>query len=738
MSPPSLLDELAAQAGIEPYYFDIRGAHHTLSIDTKRAFLDAMGMSATTEEQIAQSLAALTTKPWRRALEPVTILHEGHNDQGRNEWTASVVFDAALAGRATWRVTAEDGTQYQGDISFGDLPLAEAKTVDGRRLERRLLALPGSLPLGYHRLEVTGDALPHGSNVVATLIVAPQQAYLPDKLLRSPGIWGLNLQVYGLQGRESWGLGDFGDLSGFAATIAGLGVSALGLNPLHALFPGNPAHASPYSPSSRCFLNPLYINVEAVPDFAECSEASDQVRNADFLASLAALRNLRFIDYVAVASAKFLMFEKLYSSFRINHLEQGTLRAESFRKFQREGGVALEHYATFEALAEHFRGGKSGHFPWRHWPAPYRDPNSPETAAFARDHADRVTFHQYLQWEADRQLGSAEVACAQSSMSIGLYRDLALGFDADGAEAWAEQNLIARGISTGAPPDSFNLKGQNWGLPPFVPHALRDAAYRPFIDCLRANMLHAGALRIDHVMGFARLFWIPSDASPSEGGYVRYPLDDLLAITALESQRARCVIVGEDLGTVPEGMRERLSATRVLSMRLLYFERQDDDAFRVPQSYPELAQVSIGTHDLPTFPGYWREHDIVVRAALQLLPASDSEAKLRQDRARARTALLALLRNTGLLSTPERSADDQAIDIPELVDAAYRFLATSSGRLLMVQLEDVLGVMDQVNLPGTVDEHPNWCSKLPMPWEELSASPRLRSIAEMLSRLRPP
>ena len=192
---------------------------------------------------------------------------------------------------------------------------------------------PGSLPLGYHRLEVTGDALPHGSNVVATLIVAPQQAYLPDKLLRSPGIWGLNLQVYGLQGRESWGLGDFGDLSGFAATIAGLGVSALGLNPLHALFPGNPAHASPYSPSSRCFLNPLYINVEAAPDFAECSEASDQVRNADFLASLAALRNLRFIDYVAVASAKFLMFEKLYSSFRINHLEQGTLRAESSASF---------------------------------------------------------------------------------------------------------------------------------------------------------------------------------------------------------------------------------------------------------------------------------------------------------------------------------------------------------------------------------------------------------------------
>ena len=263
MSQPSLLDELAAQAGIEPYYHDIWGARHALSIDTKRAFLDAMGMSAATEEQIAQSLAALATKPWRRALEPVTVLYEG-----RNERAASVVF----AGRARLvprpgESPTEDGTQYEGNISLGDLPVAEAKTVDGRHLERRLLALPGSLPLGYHRLEVMGDALPGGSGV-ATLIVAPQQAYLPDKLQRSPGTWGFSLQLYGLQGRESWGLGDFGDLSGFAAKVAGLGAGALGLNPLHALFPGNPAHVSPYSPSSRCFLNPLYIDIEAVPDLS--------------------------------------------------------------------------------------------------------------------------------------------------------------------------------------------------------------------------------------------------------------------------------------------------------------------------------------------------------------------------------------------------------------------------------------------------------------------------------------
>ncbi len=731
MSEPSPLDALAAQGGIEPDYRDVWGARHALSIDTKRAFLDAMGIAAATEEQITQSLVALATKPWRRALEPVTVLYAG-----RGECTASVVHAAEPAGPAAWRITAEDGTQYEGTISFGHLPLAEAKTVDGQHLERRLFALPGSLPLGYHRLAVMSDALPGGLDV-ATLIVAPQQAYLPDKLQRSPGIWGLSLQLYGLQGAESWGLGDFGDLSGFAVKAAGLGASVLGINPLHALFPGNPAHASPYSPSSRCFLNPLYIDIEAVPDWIECPSAQAQSHDPGFLTSLTDLRNAALVDYAGIAAAKLPMLERLYSSFRVNHLQCGTARAEAFREFRRERGAALERYATFEALAEHFRAGKSGPSPWRQWPAAYRDSSSPETVVFARDHADRVTFHQYLQWEANRQLDLAKVACVQNGMSIGLYCDLALGVDADGAEAWVEQSLIAQGISTGAPPDSFNLKGQNWGLPPFNPHALREAAYRPFIDCLRANMSHAGAVRIDHVMGFTRLFWIPSGASPSEGGYIRYPIDDLLAITALESQRARCVVVGEDLGTVPEGLRERLRATRILSMHLLYFERHDNDGFRPAQSYPELAQVAIGTHDLPTFPGYWRDHDIAVRAVLQLLPEPSSETMLRQDRASARAALLALLRGTGLLSTTEKQVDDSDVDMTELVDAAYHFLATTPGRLLMVHLEDVLGIIEQVNMPGTVDEHPNWRRKLPITWEKLATSPRLCSIAKTLTRLRP-
>jgi 4-alpha-glucanotransferase len=727
----SALDALAARAGIEPYYHDIWGGRHALSPETKRIFLDAMGLSAASEEEAAQSLAAFATTPWRRALEPVTVLRAGSP-----EWAADIVCDAARAGAATWRIVMEDGTRQEGTVSLADLPVAETQRIDGRPLERRRLALPASLPLGYHRIEIAGDALPGGSDI-AMLIVAPPHAYLPETLQHPPGIWGVNLQLYGLQGRESWGIGDFGDLAGFAAAAGSAGTGALGLNPLHALFPGNPAHASPYSPSSRCFLNPLYIDIAAVPDLAECPEARDQLESAAFRASLAALRAAPLVDYVAVAAAKAPMLERLYEAFRANHIERGTARAEAFRRFQRESGIALERHTTFEALAEQFRAGKAGHLPWRQWPAPYRDPNAPETVAFARDHAERVTFHEYLQWEADRQLGAAASACRQGGMSVGLYRDLALGIDGDGAEAWAEQALVAEGISTGAPPDPFNLKGQSWGLPPFAPHALRDAAYRPFIAGLRANMRHAGALRIDHVMGFARLFWIPGGALPAEGGYVRYPLDEMLAVTALESQRARCAVIGQDLGTVPEGLRERLSAERVLSMRLLYFERDDDGRFRGAETYPERAHVAIGTHDLPTFPAYWREDDIALRAALNLLPSPDSEAMLRQDRARMRAALLSHLRRLGLLPPAENPAGDRSIDMAALVDAAYRFLATAPSPLLMVQPEDVLGVLEQINLPGTVDEHPNWRRKLPMPWQDIVANRRWRDFAAMLSRLRP-
>lgn len=734
MSDADALDRLAACAGIEPFYYDVGGACHVLAAETKRAFLAAMRIPATTDEQVERSLAMIDGKPWRRALAPVTVL--GEDDA---EKIVRIVLDAEHADLSvSWTIKAESGHRYEGSFRPADLPLAEARNLDGSELECRLLDVPGTLSPGYYRFEAAGAALPGSGRDDALLIVAPARAYLPDALDHGPGLWGLSLQLYGLQGRGSWGMGDFSTLSSFAPSAAGLGAGALGLNPLHALFLGNPAHASPYSPSSRRFLNPLYIGIEAVPDFAECASAVDRTRDPAFETDLSALRQAPLVDYPGVAVRKLPLFEQLFAAFRMNHLQTGSARAEAFRAFQRREGTALARFARFEALAEHFRGGATGHFPWADWPAQYRDPDSPEVAAFARDRADRVEFYQYLQWEADRQLGLAQAGCAERGMPVGLYRDLALGVDRHGADSWADQRVLAAGISSGAPPDPFNLKGQDWGLPPFDPIALRDAGYRPFIECLRANMRHAGALRIDHVMGFARLFWILEGRPAAEGGYVRYPLEDLLAIARLESQRARCAVVGEDLGTVPEGLRERLGAAGVLSTRLLYFERNGDDGFRPAQTYPALAHVAIGTHDLPSFAAYWRERDIDLSASLDLFPTPDDEAGLRRDRARARDALLAILRESGLLPRTDGPPAGWEGDVEGLVDAAYRFLATSPGRLLVVSPEDVLGVEDRINLPGTVDEYPNWRRKLPVSSEELAANSRLMRLAQALTTLRPP
>lgn len=717
----SALERLARCVGIEPHYHDIWGRRRSLSDDTMRAFLAAMEIAAATEAEISASLAALEAAPWQRSLDPVVVLIEDARHHHVDVRLAAAP-DALLA----WCIDTEDGAHFDGSARSGELPLIETSTRNGRIVERRALALPEALPLGYHRLAVMGAALGDGAAAETTLIVAPHGAHLPDALAHGPGIWGLALQLYGLQGRRSWGMGDFGALARFAADTALLGAGALGLNPLHALFPGNPTHASPYSPSSRRFLNPLYIDVEAVPDWADISLAS---------ADRAALGDGALVDYAGVAAAKVFVLERLFAAFQRNHLQRGGARAAAFRAFRHAGGAALDRFAAFEALAEHFRRGDPGHWSWRHWPDGFRDPKSPAVAAFARAHEDRVLFHQYLQWEADRQLAAAAAVCARGGMAVGLYRDLALGVDLHGADAWADQGLLANAISIGAPPDGFSRTGQSWGLPPFNPHALRAAAYQPFIECLRANMRHAGALRIDHIMGFARLFWIPADKGATEGGYVRYPLDDLVAITALESRRAGCAVVGEDLGTVPEGLRERLGAAHILSTRLLYFER-DDAGFRAPDAYPALAHVAIGTHDLPTFPGWWRARDVEQHASLGLLTEPDHLAAQRHERTHERAALAAALRAAGV-EISDAALTDCESDLAALVDAVYRFLAASPGRLLMVQLEDVLGVEAQVNIPGTTEEHPNWRRKLALSAEDLAALPRLHRLADALHALRP-
>jgi 4-alpha-glucanotransferase len=720
MSNENFLDRLASLAGIEPGYHNISGTWHAPSAETKRTLLRAMGLAVETDAEIAQSFSYLDERPWRQALEPVEVV-----TMGIDAPVISVRFRTDRADRPVdWRIVMETGATISGRIRPSDLPLVETRRIEGLDVELRQLSIPQSVVLGYHRIEVDDDGVGDLPGRQSTLVVAPDKAFLSERLGQGAGTWGYAVQAYALQGRDSWGMGDFSDLLGLAEASATLGAGVLGTNPLHALFPGDPSRASPYSPSSRCFLNTFYIDVTSVPDLADCPELQSTSRP-----DLDDVRKTRLVDYHGVAALKLPAFERLYSSFRTKHLMLGTARANDFHAFRQAGGNDLDRFAIFSALDEYFREGTLGKTGSDRWPAPYRSPDSPEVAKFARAHFDRVLFFQYLQWLADQQLARVATACRQGGMSLGLYRDLAVGVDPDGADVWANERVYAAGISTGAPPDPFNLKGQSWGLPPFRPSELRSAAYRPYIAALRANMRYAGALRIDHIMSLMRLFWIPKSEDARIGGYVRYPLDDLLAITALESQRARCVVIGEDLGTVPEGFRERLAAANILSTRLLFFEH-DGTKLRPAAAYPRLAQVSIRTQDLPTFSGFWKECDIAISKALQLLRSPENEAQIRRERSEMRQGILALLHT----DAPQNPLGD---DVSAIAEELYRFLAESPSRVVMVYLEDLLGMDDQTNFPGTIEEYPNWRIKLSTDWRVALNHPRILGLARKLTVLRP-
>jgi (1->4)-alpha-D-glucan 1-alpha-D-glucosylmutase len=726
------LDRLCSLCGIATEYADIWGNRHLVPTRTKRALLGAMGIPAADEAQVRHALEACEARAWRRILPAVLVAREGDLPV-----QVPVTLPAALAQAPfRWTFVAENGERREGDFVPAGLTVLGEGEADGAAHVRYALPLPVRPPAGYHRLELCGaEGAEPGAGM--SLVVAPERCYQPEAVTEDGRVWGVSLQLYALRSERNWGMGDFGDLDTALELAAAHGADAVGVNPLHALFPCDPGHASPYSPSSRLFLNVLYLDIQAVADYRESDAARQAVQEPEFQARLRALRAAELVEYEKVAAAKIEVLELLYGHFRSRHLDAGSQRGHAFRAFQARGGKALRRHALFEALHEHFRAQDPSLWGWPTWPEPYRDPASAQVAAFEAGRQERVEFYEYLQWQAALQLEAAGGRSMALRLGVGLYEDLALGPDRGGAEVWADQALYALKASVGAPPDDFSLHGQDWGLPPFIPERLADAAYGPFIATLRANMRHAGALRIDHVMGLMRLFWIPRGDTPENGAYVSYPLDDLLGILALESQRNRCLVIGEDLGTVPDAVREKLKPMGVLSYRLLYFEREPDGTFRTPANYPDQALVAVGTHDLPTLAGYWLGLDLDARARLGLFPSEELRQRQVIERAQDRARLLVALEREGLLP-PGASVHPVAVPemTPELARAVHLYLARTPARLMMVQPEDFAGQLEQVNLPGTAAGHPNWRRRLPLALEQWPDDPRVRALAEGLCRER--
>ncbi len=721
MTSSPALHDLAERLGLHRHYISATGEGRTVADSSLRALCTALGHPAESEASAEYSLSLLQNTQAR--LDSVIVAIEGEAVEAvwRGQQAAGETF--------TWRIDQETGGVLEGSASL-------AAGVSGANVLRLPLA---GLPSGYHRIEIRCA----DDSETSSLIVAPQCAYTPPAWQREGRKdWSITTQLYSLRSERNWGIGDFSDLAELARHAAALGASSIGLSPLHALFPAIPRHLSPYSPSSRAFLNAVYIDVEVVPELAGDAAARALLASDEFQASLQAARASEFVDYETVWSVKLQMLRLLFAAFQHESGQQPRGdRALAFAAFKEAGALALLSFARFEALQQHFVDNGTG-ASWHVWPDAMRDVGSPAVAEFAATHADAIEFSLYLQWEADRQLGEVAQKMRDYGMTTGLYRDVAVGVDPNGAEAWSDQTMLVSGASVGAPPDAYNPIGQDWGLTPLNPVALQQCAYAPFIAAVRANMRHAGAIRIDHVIGLKRLFWVPSGMAAAEGAYLSYPYEHLMAIIAIESQRHQCLVVGEDLGTVPEGFREDAARRALLSYRVLMFEREGGDGqFMPPEHYPELAAAAVSTHDLPSLAGLWSGRDLEWRSQLELYPDEHGAAHDLAFRSATRSALLAALVRHGDLA--QQVAQELAsVEAPsaqamtKLATAAHCFLAKAPSRLLLVQVEDIAGEVEQMNLPGTVDQHPNWRRKLQRSIDHLFADPALIGMLQAINRSR--
>jgi len=546
---------------------------------------------------------------------------------------------------------------------------------------------------------------------------AAGRAFMPA-WLEGGRAWGVNCQLYGLRSDRNWGIGDFADLAELAELMARYGADFIGVNPLHALFINQPTRFSPYSPSSRRFLNPLYIAVDMLDGVARPNAVH-----------LAARRGAELVDYKDVTALKRPALDEAYRGFRQRHLGKGTDEDRAFQMYRARHNESLADFALFEALSEHTaaQGGGAG---WYDWPPDYKDCRSTAVAAFRQQHADRIRFHEWLQWTASRQLACAHARAIGAGMRIGLYLDLAVGVAPDGADTWCAPDMVLVGARIGAPPDPFNEHGQDWGLAPLSPVPMRSGRTEGLGAVIDAAMGASGAVRLDHAMALQRLYLIPEGHLTRDGTYVSYPLEALLDVVASASNKAQTIVIGEDLGTVPPGFREAMRASGIQGYRVLLFERDGDD-YRAPRKYDRDALACVATHDLPTLAGWWRGNDIAERWKISLLPDDLLDTCHAARRADTR-ALIAALDREGLLSAADRSAMREismADRIPDsIVVATHRFLARSPCRLVAAQLEDLVGAEGGVNIPGTTDEHPNWRRKLPIGVEQLADVPLLANV----------
>ncbi|WP_028670385.1 4-alpha-glucanotransferase [Saccharospirillum impatiens] len=728
MANSELVSKLAHLRNISSTFQDYRGAKTQVEAANIERILSAMGYDLEDDAGLAQQAAQLDQQQWQQRLEPVVVINPLRGF-GLNLYLSGAERDQG----GTWRIDFEHSeSPRQGRFEPAELEQTGDYWMNDTQYLRLEWLLPEDLPTGYHRISVTLG----GRTDETSLIVTPATSFQPEAMARGDRIWGTAIQLYTLRSSSNWGMGDFGDLAELVDTLADQGADVIGLNPIHSLYPISPEHASPYSPSNRSYVNPLYVVIEQVPEFAAATELQRALSGIDMQAELTRLRDEPMVDYSGVSALKYRALNDLYQLFRRDHLGQGTDRDLAFQAFVEQQGAPLHEHATFEALLAHFRKQDPMAWGWPRWPDAYQDHHSDAVASFATEHDDDVTYYQYLQFVADEQLQAVDRQTKARGMRIGLYRDLAVGADRGGAEVWGNRESFCLNAAVGAPPDALGPNGQNWGLPPFDPIKLKAQGYDSFITLLRNNMRACGALRIDHAMSLLRLWWCPPGESAAYGAYVYYDLYDLLGILNLESQRNQCMVIAEDLGTVPDEVIETFPRAQLYSNKVFYFE-MSDGVCTPPENYAERALAIVCNHDMPTVHAFWAMSDLDLRQQLGMFATEADFQGERQARANAKQAIIDAL--AAYKRLPEGVSAD-ADQVPEmtlaLCLAIHCHLAACRSQIVAVQLEDLMLINAPVNIPGTSDEYPNWRRKLTESLPTLFSKSEITTFCGQLNTLR--
>lgn len=699
------LENLLYWRGIAKKFYNYRGELLEVSLENRRRLLDAMGVNSDSAEQVRAQAFELDVAPWQRWLAPMLMSEEGESPCFQIN-----VSPEELEVEFSYKVNLESGGTHEGHFVPAKCAEVGDYVYQGVRYSRRSVDLK-LLPIGYHNLEVMAETMGAPVTRSCMLVVVPVQAYTPAWVGEAKRPWGVIVQLYTLRSQRNWGIGDFTDLKLLIKETAAAGADMIGLNPLHALRTPVNAHCSPYSPSDRRFLNPLYIDPEIEPDFRE--HANNLPLN------LASLRDSDKVAYGPVARVKNAVFHGMYAVFVNDHLEACTARAKFFLEFVKAGGSKLQDYCLFEVLAAN--GDNNIH-----------KLTAAEKAETLVMYREGIQFQAYLQWLASEQLKQCQALAKSLGMYVGLMRDLAVGADGGGAEVLTNDGLFCREAAIGAPPDPLAEKGQNWGLPPMDPATLRRTNFEHFITLLRTNMTHCGALRMDHAMGLMRLWWCPPGQTADYGAYVQYPFFEMLGLLKLESVRNRCMVVGEDMGVVPPDFREALNRSNIFTNKLFYFEKNQYGEFTPPEAYQKHALAMLNNHDVPTLASWWLGSDIQLRATLNQLEAGGDYESLMLQREHEKKRLLEWLAKLSLVQPEQFETLLHSALSHQLAAAILHGVSQCESQLFVLQLEDLELLESPVNVPGTSTEYPNWQRKLTVPLEVLFKEAQVQTLLQAI------